>query len=646
MTTNPPPPRSPDAPPDDDIIADDLDGAFDAMFLHPPIVSPDNFDDDWGNAVTEQALALSSVNDARLKRCIDAASASVWGVPAMRPAQLEACYRLLHPYCPNSLLVIHRTGGGKTHILRTLGVIERGIVLIFIPLLTLSADVMHKFEAANTTWGNVGVYHLDELYDSNRSAFHSLLRRCSTIERNTTSTLFVFLSPQFLVHHRNTLDIFVICAGERTLRLIAMDEAHIHVQHGTSFRDDIRALRAEFFVKVYGNQPILRRPRLIALSATFPTSYVRLLSHLLTVDLTPAKCILRGCPAEFCQREIEMKLEMCGKKAIFVSKGLTMVANFLEQNPESSVVIFCNSRHQSLHIATQLEKKLDMKKLAIDVLNINGSLDKTDKFWRIRLFCDNRHSRRGQFRALVTTNASNVGIDKHSISLQVRFEWCRDLQTYFQERGRGSRSEGVQSTCILYADLASYIYLMTQLITKSQDDEVKDHGSSDVEGYNSAISPSRNERPQNRKEQNKYALGTMARRSLRLRTTSELQDVIRFFCLDRGCQHARGESYLAFGGLDLTSEVGTPCVNSCSICTRRWHEMFLPVYRSSVMLFFEYLMQSGQLPHEIDPKSPVSSLLAGSTYWKEALFDRAAGGISRMHVDSFFMSLIASGMIK
>ena len=74
--------------------------------------------------------------------------------------------------------------------------------------------------------------------------------------------------------------------------------------------------------------------------------------------------------------------------------------------------------------------------------------------------------------------------------------------------------------------------------------------------------------------------------------------------------------------------------------------MFLPVYRSSVMLFFEYLMQSGQLPHEIDPKSPVSSLLAGSTYWKEALFDRAAGGISRMHVDSFFMSLIASGMIK
>ena len=42
----------------------------------------------------------------------------------------------------------------------------------------------------------------------------------------------------------------------------------------------------------------------------------------------------------------------------------------------------------------------------------------------------------------------------------------------------------------------------------------------------------------------------------------------------------------------------------------------------------------------------MSALLTGSTYWKEALFDRAAGGISRMHVDSLFLSLIASGMIK
>jgi hypothetical protein len=55
--------------------------------------------------------------------------------------------------------------------------------------------------------------------------------------------------------------------------------------------------------------------------------------------------------------------------------------------------------------------------------------------------------------------------------------------------------------------------------------------------------------------------------------------------------------------------------------------MFLLVYWSSVKLFIKFLIQSGQFPHAIDPKSPVSTLLTSSTFWKEALFDWDAGGI-------------------
>jgi hypothetical protein len=93
----------------------------------------------------------------------------------MCPAQLEASYHLLHPHRPNSLVVVHLTGGGKMHILRTLGVIKQGIVLIFIPLLTLSVDVMHKFESFDQLWGNVGVYHLDKLYNCHRVGYFDIL---------------------------------------------------------------------------------------------------------------------------------------------------------------------------------------------------------------------------------------------------------------------------------------------------------------------------------------------------------------------------------------------------------------------------------------------------------------------------------------
>ena len=145
-----PPPLSPNVPPARPPNTSELDSAFDEMLLDCTVNADGDFIDNWGAAETEEALVLTGIDETRLKDCILAASASVWGVPMMRPAQLEACYRLLHPHCPDYLGVVHRMGGGKTHILRNLGVIEWGIILIFIPLLTLSANVMHKFENANT----------------------------------------------------------------------------------------------------------------------------------------------------------------------------------------------------------------------------------------------------------------------------------------------------------------------------------------------------------------------------------------------------------------------------------------------------------------------------------------------------------------
>ncbi len=145
-----------------------------------------------------------------------------------------------------------------------------------------------------------------------------------------------------------------------------------------------------------------------------------------------------------------------------------MVKDFLHLNCDRSAVMFCNSMKQSQHFPVHLDKKLDQSKLSIDVININGSLNKIGKFWQIRLLCDNHHSCQGQFRALITANDSNVGIDKHSIALQVRFEWPCDLLTYFQERGRGSWSQGVRSDCIIFGDFAPFIYLMSQLLIKSK----------------------------------------------------------------------------------------------------------------------------------------------------------------------------------
>ncbi len=110
MSGKPPSPPLPDAPP---LEGGELHDKLNAMLLDTSDVVNDNFPNDWGVDDTEVVLALSSVDDAWLKDCIVDASASVWGAPTMCPAQLEACFCLLHPHRPNSLLVVHRMGGGR-----------------------------------------------------------------------------------------------------------------------------------------------------------------------------------------------------------------------------------------------------------------------------------------------------------------------------------------------------------------------------------------------------------------------------------------------------------------------------------------------------------------------------------------------------
>jgi hypothetical protein len=122
-----------------------------------------------------------------------------------------------------------------------------------------------------------------------------------------------------------------------------------------------------------------------------PTTYLPLLSTLLTINSFDENLLIRGTPEEFSQHKIEMHTIIVGNKGQYVGKGLTYVANFLENHPSDSAVIFCNSCWQSQHFRDHLKRKLNQLKLNLDVVHINGSFHKVDKFWRIRLFCDETH---------------------------------------------------------------------------------------------------------------------------------------------------------------------------------------------------------------------------------------------------------------
>lgn len=87
---------------------------------------------------------------------------------------------------------------------------------------------------------------------------------------------------------------------------------------------------------------------------------------------------------------------------------------------------------------------------------------------------------------------------------------------------------------------------------------------------------------------NKYDLSRAGKRKLLKLNLLHLEEVVRFFFLNLGCQHrrvARCMSTRVLEGEDYYS-VGEPC-GRCPVCDDSRSKMHLPIYKSQLIRFFE-----------------------------------------------------------
>ena len=294
-------------------------------------------------------------------------------------------------------------------------------------------------------------------------------------------------------------------------------------------------------------------------------------------------------------------------------------------NPDESrskVAVFCNTKGGVAHYASQLERKLNELSNDSDCIVIHGGLNKHEKFWRICFFCgtDEEYVEKVLFCILSSTNASNVGIDNDLINLIIRFGLPRDLMTFFQERGRGARQSGSSATCVLYTTVQSYVSIMSQILNHNKLTDTAEPTNEELElrGAGSSITPlsakaqrqltkrkdskdkaKRSTKP--KKTAGKYDLSHHMRRQLRERSLSEINNVVCFFFLNKGCQHYRAAFYMSDGCLDRNVDACREVTcHGCPVCTHTWEKFHFPVFRSEVVRFFELATGRTAFPHPVD----------------------------------------------
>lgn len=191
-----------------------------------------------------------------------------------------------------------------------------------------------------------------------------------------------FLSPQFLVKNRDAREVFIDAVRRRVVGLVVIDKVHLHVQHGTSFREEICEL-GDFFWPIFAAPGNIPCPLFLATTATFPAEYTDDLHNLVALPFAPCT-ILRGDTSSFQQREILFEYSIVNTPD-YVKTGLPLAIQRMKAS-KGSIVIFVNTRTKAMHLTSKLEKKCDECGHAVDILSLNGLLNKHDKFWRIRFF--------------------------------------------------------------------------------------------------------------------------------------------------------------------------------------------------------------------------------------------------------------------
>ncbi|KAL7543828.1 hypothetical protein ACHAWF_007470, partial [Thalassiosira exigua] len=268
-----------------------------------------------------------------------------------------------HPDANRKLLNIARTGAGKTHFLRVLGTFVRGVILIDHPLLALTADQVLRFQEGTDRFGVIDAINGD---NCTPAMIQKIVGFMDSLEKSTNRTLFLFVSPHKLAGTPSLLAALKHCAEARTLRVVAVDEAHLISTHA-SFRPEVRKLGEEFFRPIFdtaGWTPIA-----IAMTATMSQRNLRVYSEITHVDFKKES---RYWPEadDFAQHYIRMSQRVTSSYA----SELDFIVETLNKSSNDVAFVFINSKMRSYKIVKSLEDKLDLAGIADNVIHLHGSL--------------------------------------------------------------------------------------------------------------------------------------------------------------------------------------------------------------------------------------------------------------------------------
>ncbi|WP_214044385.1 DNA helicase RecQ [Methanomethylovorans sp.] len=342
-----------------------------------------------------------------------------FGYDTFRPLQEDVIKDVMNG---KDVFVLMPTGGGKSLCYQLPALLMKGVTVVVSPLISLMKDQVDTLRANG----------VEAAYLNSTLSYKESNRIKQELENDLIKLLYV--APE-----RLTLSSTLSLLDRIKVSLFAIDESHCISEWGHDFRPEYRKL--SILKRKYPQVPV------IALTAT-ATPKVR--------EDTISQLHIQGCKTYIASFNRKNLLYQVRPK----KDAYEQIIGFLRDRKDKSGIIYCQSRKT----VDELTKKL--RKSGFNALPYHAGLSDSARSRNQDIFI------KDDAEIIVATIAFGMGIDKPNVRFVIHYDLPRNLESYYQETGRGGR-DGLECECILFfsrGDKYKIDYFIDQ-IAKSEERE-------------------------------------------------------------------------------------------------------------------------------------------------------------------------------
>ncbi|SCY77604.1 ATP-dependent DNA helicase RecQ [Lachnospiraceae bacterium XBB2008] len=319
--------------------------------------------------------------------------------------QKLAVYGALNTPNGYTTLVSLPTGGGKSLVTQTISYQKDGLTIVIVPTVSLAID---QERVTKTVIKNRDNENEIFCYSSGVSA-GPIIKAI-----NDKKAKILFISPEAILENPGFAEAIKDANKGRYLKNVVIDEAHIVVDWGASFRVDYQ------FLEAWRNMLLMTNPglRTVLLSATFEDKCVDILKNLFEID---GKWVEIRCDA------LRHEPRFCVDRAKDYEEKQKHILELIRKLPHPMIVYVSRPAE-----AEQIKKMLSNNGIR-NARTFTGLTGSAQRRQLIDEWVDD------QFEIMIATSAFGVGVDKPDVRTVLHTYIPQNANTYYQELGRGGR---------------------------------------------------------------------------------------------------------------------------------------------------------------------------------------------------------------